>query len=139
VPTINLSASIQAAIYGWRKRYGSLEVPMFVGCSSGQREVMKLIFFDEAKDDDAYPHYHIGAVCIDETALNGVDLSAYALENNLDGFVIEGRTYLLRASRSYQAYLRMPNLLAVESRKDSTFASNRFVATRSAPGSSTVS
>jgi hypothetical protein len=36
VPTIHLSVSIQAATYGWRKRYGTLEVPMFVGCSSRQ-------------------------------------------------------------------------------------------------------
>ena len=36
------------------------------------------------------------------------DLSAYAVKHNLDGFVVEGRTYLLKASRSYQAYLRMP-------------------------------
>jgi predicted NodU family carbamoyl transferase len=42
------------------------------------------------------------------------DLSAYAVQHNLDGFVVEGRTYLLKASRSYQAYLRMPNSLAVE-------------------------
>lgn len=27
---------------------------------------MKLIFFDEAKDDNDYKHYHIGGVCIDE-------------------------------------------------------------------------
>lgn len=34
---------------------------------------MKLIFFDEAKNDDAYPHYHIGAVCIDEEYLASVE------------------------------------------------------------------
>jgi len=43
------------------------------------------------------------------------DLSIYAVEHKLDGFVVEGRSYLLKASRSYQAYLRMPNALAVES------------------------
>ena len=37
------------------------------------------------------------------------DLSAYAVKHNLDGFVVEGRTYLLKTSKSYQAYLRMPN------------------------------
>ncbi len=35
------------------------------------------------------------------------DLSAYAIAHNLDGFVIEGRTYLLKSSRSYQAYLSL--------------------------------
>ena len=47
------------------------------------------------------------------------DLSVYAVKHKLDGFVVEGRTYLLKASRSYQAYLRMPNSPAVELRRDS--------------------
>jgi predicted NodU family carbamoyl transferase len=47
------------------------------------------------------------------------DLSAYAVKHKLDAFVVEGRTYLLKESRSYQAYLRKPNSLAVESRMDS--------------------
>jgi hypothetical protein len=34
---------------------------------------MKLIFFDEAKNDDKYPHYHIGGVCIDEVHLRGIE------------------------------------------------------------------
>ena len=36
---------------------------------------------------------------------NMVDLDAYAVENGLDGFVVNGQAYLLRASRQYQAYL----------------------------------
>jgi predicted NodU family carbamoyl transferase len=40
------------------------------------------------------------------------DLSAYAVNHKLDGFVVEGRSYLLKSSRSYQAYLRMPNSMA---------------------------
>lgn len=47
------------------------------------------------------------------------DLSTYALEHNLDGFVIEGRTYLLKASKSYQSFLRSSNPLAVKLQKDS--------------------
>jgi predicted NodU family carbamoyl transferase len=35
------------------------------------------------------------------------DLSAYAVKHNLDGFVIEGRSYILKSSRSYQAYLEI--------------------------------
>lgn len=34
---------------------------------------MKLIFFDEAKNDDEYPHYHIGGVCVDEAHLGKVE------------------------------------------------------------------
>ena len=42
------------------------------------------------------------------------DLSAYAIKHNLDGFVVEGRAYLLRSSRGYQAYLRMPNRWSIK-------------------------
>ena len=35
------------------------------------------------------------------------DLSAYTVEHNLDGFVAEGRAYLLKTSESYQAYLKL--------------------------------
>ena len=34
---------------------------------------MKLIFFDEAKNDADYEHYHIGGVCIDEKHLGAVE------------------------------------------------------------------
>ena len=37
---------------------------------------------------------------------NATDLSAYTIKHNLDGFVIEGRTYMLRSAANYQAYLR---------------------------------
>jgi hydroxymethyl cephem carbamoyltransferase len=40
------------------------------------------------------------------------DLSAYAIEHKLDGFVVEGRSYLLKSSRNYRAYLRRPNIAA---------------------------
>src|SRR5574343_510593 len=30
---------------------------------------MKLIFFDESKNDPDYHHYHLGAICIDDSAL----------------------------------------------------------------------
>lgn len=43
---------------------------------------------------------------------NITDLSSYAVKHNLDGFVIEGRSYILKSSRSYQAYLRMPKPIA---------------------------
>ncbi|WP_378971958.1 carbamoyltransferase C-terminal domain-containing protein [Methylobacterium komagatae] len=36
---------------------------------------------------------------------NMVDLAVYAEENALDGFVVEGRPYLLKASRRYRAYV----------------------------------
>jgi hydroxymethyl cephem carbamoyltransferase len=40
------------------------------------------------------------------------DLSSYVVKHNLDGFVIEGRSYILKSSKSYQAYLRMPKPMA---------------------------
>jgi predicted NodU family carbamoyl transferase len=36
---------------------------------------------------------------------NIADLSAYTKEHSLDGFVIEGRCYMLKSSKTYQAYL----------------------------------
>jgi predicted NodU family carbamoyl transferase len=35
------------------------------------------------------------------------DLSTYAIQHNLDGFVVEGRSYILKSSTHYQTYLRM--------------------------------
>ena len=45
------------------------------------------------------------------------DLSAYAVKHDLDGFAVEERTYLLKSSRRYQAYLTMPNSMATNQRK----------------------
>ncbi len=35
------------------------------------------------------------------------DLSSYAIKHNLDGFVVDGQSYILKSSRSYQAYLEI--------------------------------
>ncbi|MBH2004032.1 MAG: proline dehydrogenase [Sphingobacteriia bacterium] len=43
---------------------------------------------------------------------NITDLSAYTIDRNLDGFVIEGRGYMLKSSKNYQAYLNKTNLVA---------------------------
>lgn len=34
------------------------------------------------------------------------DLSSYVIKHNLDGFVVEGRSYILKSSESYQIYLK---------------------------------
>lgn len=34
------------------------------------------------------------------------DLSSYVIKHNLDGFVVEGRSYILKSSKNYQTYLR---------------------------------
>jgi predicted NodU family carbamoyl transferase len=47
------------------------------------------------------------------------DLSVYAVNHNLDGFVVDGRSYLLKSSRNYQAYLRVPNSMVADLRIDS--------------------
>lgn len=44
---------------------------------------------------------------------NITDLSTYTIEHNLDGFVIEGRCYMLKSSTNYQAYLSMPNFISI--------------------------
>lgn len=35
------------------------------------------------------------------------DLSEYTIQHKLDGFVVEGRSYILKSSRNYQTYLNM--------------------------------
>jgi hydroxymethyl cephem carbamoyltransferase len=35
------------------------------------------------------------------------DLSLYVIKHNLDGFVVDGRSYILKSSKNYQAYLKM--------------------------------
>lgn len=37
------------------------------------------------------------------------DLSSYVIKHNLDGFVVDGRSYILKSSKRYQAYLSMLN------------------------------
>jgi predicted NodU family carbamoyl transferase len=49
---------------------------------------------------------------------NITDLSEYAVKHKLDGFVVQGRTYLLKESEFYQATLRRPNPRAVELRRE---------------------
>jgi predicted NodU family carbamoyl transferase len=43
------------------------------------------------------------------------DLSSYVIKHNLDGFVVEGRSYILKSSMNYQAYLRMSNIRSQKS------------------------
>jgi len=43
--------------------------------------------------------------------LNNIDdLSSYTIKHELDGFVVEGSSHLLKSSRRYQAYLRVQKL-----------------------------
>jgi len=44
---------------------------------------------------------------------NIADLSAYTIKHGLDGFVIEGRSYMLKSSENYQAYLKLPNYISI--------------------------
>ena len=53
-----------------------------------------------------------GVLCNTSLNFNGrgfinniADLSVYVIERNLDGFVIEGRCYMLKKSEQYKAYL----------------------------------
>jgi predicted NodU family carbamoyl transferase len=40
------------------------------------------------------------------------DLSSYVVKHDLDGFVVEGRSYILKSSCRYKAYLSMPKPIA---------------------------
>ena len=57
-----------------------------------------------------------GVLCNTSLNFNGrgfinriTDLSEYTLRHNLDGFVIEGRSYILKTSKNYRSYLRILN------------------------------
>ena len=59
-------------------------------------------------------HTGYGVLCNTSLNFNGRgfinkidDLSSYVVKHNLDGFVVEGRSYILKSSRSYQAYLEI--------------------------------
>jgi len=54
-----------------------------------------------------------GVLCNTSLNFNGrgfinniADLSAYTMEHKLDGFVVEGRSYMLKSSTNYQTYLK---------------------------------
>ena len=60
-----------------------------------------------------------GVLCNTSLNFNGkgfinniTDLAAYTIENNLDGFVIEGQCYMLKSSTNYQAYVSKRNSIA---------------------------
>ena len=54
------------------------------------------------------------------------DLSAYAMERELDGFVVEERAYFLRKSTKYQKYMMIPDSATVTLRTDAKLASARY-------------
>lgn len=61
-------------------------------------------------------HTGYGILCNTSLNFNGRgfinrvdDLSAYTIKHYLDGFVVEGRAYLLKSSKHYQAYLKVRN------------------------------
>jgi predicted NodU family carbamoyl transferase len=61
-----------------------------------------------------------GVLCNTSLNFNGkglinnlTDLDAYARDHGLDGFVVEGRAYLLKSSPRYQTYLNMAELKVV--------------------------
>jgi len=62
---------------------------------------MKLIFFDEAKNDDAYPHYHIGAVCIDEAFLGPIEAKINAVAESAFGTSVLGAETELHAAEIF--------------------------------------
>lgn len=62
---------------------------------------MKLIFFDEAKNDDAYHHYHIGAVCIDEAFLGPIEAKVNAVAESAFGTSVLGAETELHAAEIF--------------------------------------
>jgi hypothetical protein len=62
---------------------------------------MKLVFFDEAKNDPDYPHYHIGATCIDEQELSVLEQRISAISQKAFGTAELSRATELHAANIY--------------------------------------
>lgn len=62
---------------------------------------MQLIFFDEAKNDDDYPVYHLGGVCIDETHLGLVEERINNIAREAFGTTILDRSTEFHAAEIY--------------------------------------
>lgn len=62
---------------------------------------MKLIFFDESKNDETYPSYHIGAVCIDEEFLGPIENKVNAVAEAAFGTSTLKPTTELHAAEIY--------------------------------------
>ncbi len=46
---------------------------------------MHLMFFDESKNDNKYPSYHIGAIVVEDNRLLGVEAQANAIAQDVFG------------------------------------------------------
>lgn len=62
---------------------------------------MQLIFFDEAKNDDDYPVYHLGGVCIDEAHLGNVEGKINKIAQEAFGTTILDRGTEFHAAEIY--------------------------------------
>lgn len=62
---------------------------------------MKLIFFDEAKNDEDYRHYHIGAVCIDELFLGDIERKVNAVAEDAFGTAVLSADTEIHAAEIY--------------------------------------
>lgn len=63
---------------------------------------MKLVYFDESKSDDRYPHYHLGAVCIDESCVIDVERRVSAIAERAFESAEPSRETELHASEIWQ-------------------------------------
>jgi len=77
-----------------------------VSCNSNKRMYDLLIAFKEQTS--------FGVLCNTSLNFNGRgfinkidDLSSYVIKHNLDGFVVDGRSYILKSSQYYQDYLNL--------------------------------
>jgi len=62
---------------------------------------VKLIFFDEVKDSKEYPHYHLGAVCIDEANLSIVEEEISLLSEKVFETRVLGKNTEFHAAEIY--------------------------------------
>ncbi|TXH36961.1 MAG: proline dehydrogenase [Rhodospirillaceae bacterium] len=58
------------------------------------------------------------------------DLSKYTIEHNLDGFVVEGCAYLLKASNAYRTYLDRPKCVGIDESPKHSVSSSEHTLTK---------
>jgi hypothetical protein len=63
---------------------------------------MQLIYLDESKNDDKYPHYHMGAVCIDEKDVLDIEKRVAAIAESAFGTISPTRETELHAADIWQ-------------------------------------
>jgi hypothetical protein len=79
---------------------------------------MILVFFDEAKNDPDYEHYHLGAICIDEAQLGDIEARINVLAKKAFGTALLGAATEFHAAEIYHRKKNFKSWESFEQRLD---------------------